>query len=104
LSGIQGDIRYFQIDVPVQPGNSGGPLLNEDGLVVGVVTATLNYRTAMKASGSLPQNVNYAVKSDYILTLLEYAKVDSTTAGAPKPGAIRQPASLEKSMVTILAR
>ena len=48
LSGIQGDIRFLQIDVPVQPGNSGGPLLSRDGRVVGVVTATLNQLIPLK--------------------------------------------------------
>lgn len=71
LSGIQGDIRFAQIDVPIQPGNSGGPLLNETGEVVGVVTATLNAIVTLRAQGSLPQNVNYAVKSDYVLPLLK---------------------------------
>lgn len=71
LSGIQGDVRFLQIDVPIQPGNSGGPLINEDGEVVGIVTATLNAINELKRSGALPQNVNYAVKSDYILPLLK---------------------------------
>jgi S1-C subfamily serine protease len=71
LSGIQGDVRFLQIDVPIQPGNSGGPLINEDGEVIGVVTATLNAINELKRSGTLPQNVNYAVKSDYILPLLK---------------------------------
>lgn len=71
LSGIQGDVRFLQIDVPIQPGNSGGPLFNENGEVIGVVTATLNAINELKRSGTLPQNVNYAVKSDYILPLLK---------------------------------
>jgi S1-C subfamily serine protease len=76
LSGIQNDIRFIQIDVPIQPGNSGGPLLNNRGEVVGVVTATLSQIVALRASGSLPQNVNYAVKIDYIITALNATKVD----------------------------
>lgn len=70
LSGIQGDSRFAQIDVPIQPGNSGGPLLNEKGEVVGVVTATLNAIVTLREQGNLPQNVNYAVKSIYLLPLL----------------------------------
>jgi S1-C subfamily serine protease len=70
LSGIDNDIRFFQIDVPVQPGNSGGPLIATNGNVVGVVTATLNQINTLKESGTLPQNVNYAVKADYILPML----------------------------------
>jgi len=69
LSGIKGDVRFAQIDVPIQPGNSGGPLINQQGEVVGVVTATLNVIQTLRESGSLPQNVNYAVKSDYVLPI-----------------------------------
>ena len=71
LSGAGDDARYFQISVPVQPGNSGGALVDERGNVVGVVSAKLSARAALAASGSLPENVNYAVKSSYLLSFLE---------------------------------
>ena len=62
LSGAGDDARYFQISVPVQPGNSGGALVDERGNVVGVVSAKLSARAALASSGALPENVNYAVK------------------------------------------
>jgi S1-C subfamily serine protease len=71
LSGAQDDPRYFQISVPVQPGNSGGALVDERGNVVGVVSAKLNTAAALTASGVLPENVNYAVKSSFLLSFLE---------------------------------
>jgi S1-C subfamily serine protease len=71
LSGAGDDARYFQISVPVQPGNSGGALVDERGNVVGVVSAKLNAAAALSASGALPENVNYAVKSGYLLSFLE---------------------------------
>jgi S1-C subfamily serine protease len=71
LSGIQDDSRYFQISVAVQPGNSGGALVDERGNVVGVVSAKLSARAALAASGVLPENVNYAVKSSFLLGFLE---------------------------------
>ena len=71
LSGAADDARYFQISVPVQPGNSGGALVDERGNVVGVVSAKLNARAAFAASGALPENVNYAVKSSFLLGFLE---------------------------------
>jgi TPR repeat protein len=71
LSGPQDDARYFQISVPVQPGNSGGALVDERGNVVGVVSAALSAKAALATSGSLPQNVNYAVKSSFLLGFLE---------------------------------
>ncbi|MFO1487293.1 MAG: tetratricopeptide repeat-containing serine protease family protein [Verrucomicrobiota bacterium] len=71
LSGAADDARYFQISVPVQPGNSGGALVDERGNVVGVVSAKLNAAAALQSSGALPENVNYAVKSSYLLSFLE---------------------------------
>ncbi len=72
LTGVGGDERYTQIDVPIQPGNSGGPLLNRRGEVVGVVTAMLNPLETLKQVGVLPQNVNYAIKSEFLHELLRY--------------------------------
>ena len=63
LSGAGDDPRYFQISVPVQPGNSGGALVDERGNVIGIVSAKLDASAALAASGALPENVNYAVKS-----------------------------------------
>jgi S1-C subfamily serine protease len=60
-SGIGDDMVHLQISVPVQPGNSGSPLLDEEGNVVGIVVATLTQT----------QNVNYAIKSDYLFNLCE---------------------------------
>ena len=71
LAGMQDDVKQFQISVPVQPGNSGGALVDERGNVVGVVTAQLNQEAALTSSGTLAQNVNYAVKSSYLLGFLE---------------------------------
>jgi TPR repeat protein len=69
LAGIQDDPKHFQISVPIQPGNSGG--VDERGNVIGVVVAKLSEKTTMELTGSLPQNVNYALKSSFVLALLE---------------------------------
>jgi uncharacterized protein len=71
LSGAADDPRYFQISVPCQPGNSGGALVDERGNVIGIVSAKLNAAAALAASGALPENVNYAVKSSFLLGFLE---------------------------------
>lgn len=55
----------------MQPGNSGGALVDERGNVVGVVSAKLSARAALASSGALPENVNYAIKSSYLLSFLE---------------------------------
>lgn len=105
LTGIKDDIRFLQIDIPIQPGNSGGPLLDDRGLVVGVVTATLNQLIALRASGSLPQNVNYAVKSDYIMPLLNMHSIGNLDTG--KYGQLSMKdiiASREASVVLVIAK
>jgi S1-C subfamily serine protease len=66
LAGMKDDPRHFQISVPVQPGNSGGPLVDLSGNVVGVVSMRLGDFRAWKLTGALPQNVNYAIKSSII--------------------------------------
>lgn len=71
LSGIQDDPGRFQISVPLQPGNSGGALVDARGNVVGVVAAILNQKVALETSGALATNVAYAVKSSLLLSLME---------------------------------
>jgi len=70
LSGIKDDPTVFQISVQVQPGNSGGPLFNQSGNVIGITQAVLDPRLASESIGGPPQNVNYAIKSSYIKKLL----------------------------------
>ena len=65
--------------------NSGGALVEERGNVVGVVSAKLNARAALLSSGSLPENVNYAVKSSYLLSFFE--SVPEISAKLKEPNA-----------------
>jgi hypothetical protein len=55
--------------LPVQPGNSRGALVDDRGNVI--VSAKLDASAALAASGALPENVNYAVKSSLLLSFLE---------------------------------
>jgi len=70
LTGVGNDPRTYQISIPVQAGNSGGPLLNMRGEVVGIVTGKLSAAEVLKWTGDLPQNVNYAIKTPYLSVLL----------------------------------
>lgn len=69
-TGMGDDPRFYQVSVPVQSGNSGGPLLNRRGEVVGLVTAKLSAETVFRHTGDLPQNVNYAIKVAYLEALI----------------------------------
>lgn len=71
LSGIRDEPTQWQISVPVQSGNSGSPLFDESGNVVGIVVSKLNALETAKATGDLAQNVNYAVKNAYLIPMLE---------------------------------
>jgi len=71
LNGIRDDPRHFQISVPLQPGNSGGALVDAIGNVVGVISHKLNPKAALASSGSPAESVNYAVKSSFLLGFLE---------------------------------
>lgn len=80
LAGLDNDPRFFQLTVPTQPGNSGGPIFNSKGEVVGILASTLSVDYLYKATRTVPQNVNFAIKSDYLLLLM--AQADSGTAVA----------------------
>ncbi len=77
LSGIQDDTGAIQISVPVQPGNSGGPLTDANGNVIGIVVARLNDYSALKTTRAIPQNVNYAVKTVPLVALIKKAGLAS---------------------------
>lgn len=86
LTGLADDTRYFQISTPVQPGNSGGPLLDGSGNIVGIVSAKLNALKAMEATnGDIAQNVNFAIKASLIGTFLESKGVQLETTSALGP-------------------
>jgi len=75
LAGLQDDPRYLQITAPVQPGNSGGPLLDGGGNLIGVITAKLDALAIAKRTGDVPQNVNFAIKADVLETFLQAHKI-----------------------------
>jgi S1-C subfamily serine protease len=83
LAGIRDDPHHFQISAPVQPGNSGGAVVDLGGNVVGMVTARLDDAATFEASGSLPQNVNYALKCDSLMAFLTALPEVSAKLRAP---------------------
>jgi S1-C subfamily serine protease/peptidoglycan hydrolase-like protein with peptidoglycan-binding domain len=79
-SGMQDDSRFFQISAPVQPGNSGGALMDMQGRVLGVVTAKLNAIEMASVTKDIPQNVNFAIKGGLAINFLESHDISVTTA------------------------
>jgi S1-C subfamily serine protease len=77
LSGYRDDTRFFQMSTQIQPGNSGGPLLDTTGAVVGVTTSGLD---RSRTSNSVPQNVIFALKVGVIRTFLESAGISAETS------------------------
>jgi S1-C subfamily serine protease len=102
LAGLRDNPLHYQISAPVQPGNSGGPLLDAQGHVVGIVTSKLNAaRIAQMTGGDIPQNVNFAVKGTEAAAFLsehgvapDLADSSGPDRGAAEIGQIADPATL----------
>lgn len=70
MKGMRDDDKQYQIDAAVQPGNSGGPVVNNNGELVGVVVARLRDQYVAETKGTLPQNVNYAIKKKHVIDFI----------------------------------
>jgi serine protease Do len=81
LAGVDDDPRFLSFSAPVQPGNSGGPLIDAHGAVVGLVVARLSEDFIIEATGTLPQNVNYALAEGELAGFLHDNGVAATPGG-----------------------
>ena len=96
LKGVAGDGNRMQISAPVQPGNSGGPVLNAEGKVVGVVVSKLDAMLVKEATGDIPQNVNFAIRGEIAKLFMaqnNVAPVTSARAQRLEPEELAQMAS-----------
>lgn len=81
LKGLRGDETNLQISAPVQPGNSGGPAVDQYGNVVGVVVSKLDViEVAELTGGDIAQNVNFAVRGDLAKVFLSSNGIEFTQA------------------------
>ena len=96
LAGSRDDPHQLQITAPVQPGNSGSPLLDASGAVAGVVVAKLNGLRIVKRTGAIPENVNFAVTAKYARALPDRSGVPYQTAAADET--LSTPAIAERAL------
>jgi S1-C subfamily serine protease len=80
LEGLNADIREFQMQAPIQPGNSGGPVMDYFGNIVGVATAKLDEIKVAAETKNTPQLVNYSIKSLFVVAFLESHGVEPTAS------------------------
>lgn len=88
LTGLNDDLMTFQLSAQIQPGNSGGPVFNSKGNLIGVVVGIANNEYFERSSGTIPQNVNFAIRSSVLKTFLDSNNIQYQTASGSNKKAI----------------
>lgn len=96
LAGLRNDPTSLQISAPVQPGNSGGPLIDKSGNIVGVIVSKLNAGRLAESTGDIAQNVNFAIKPEILRLFLSANSIPISSGGLNK--------RLESAQLAELAR
>ena len=71
LSGIGNNYSEIQIDAAIQPGNSGGPIMDEYGNIIAVAVSKLDMKKVLKDYGVIPENTNFGIKASAVKNLLQ---------------------------------
>ena len=80
LAGLRDDSRHIQISAAVQPGNSGGPVLDEAGRLIGVVDSRIDDMAIAKRTGAIPQNINFAIRASTLANFLDANGISYSSA------------------------
>lgn len=78
LAGLRNDTRYIQISTPIQPGNSGGPVVDRDGFLMGITSATFSKKAADEI-GITAQNINFAIRASVADLFMQSQSVTSVS-------------------------
>ena len=100
--GLGDDSGQFQMDAAVQPGNSGGPIYDENGNIVGVVVAQLNKMKFAQQSGSMPENVNFGIKASTVRQFLSASGLPTKWSKRSKSMSTRELAKIAKRQTVMV--
>ena len=100
--GLGGNTGQFQIDAAVQPGNSGGPIYDIKGNIVGVVVSQLNKMKFAKVTGSIPENVNFGIKASTVRQFLNASGLPTKWPKRSKSMSTRELAKIAKSQTVMV--
>ena len=100
--GMGDDSGQFQMDAAVQSGNSGGPIYDENGNIVGVVVAQLNKLKFAKAIGSMPENVNFGIKASTVRQFMISAGLPTKWSNRTKRQSTKELAKIAKNQTVMV--